>query len=245
MCALGVLGGGLWAVIPGVLRARGWVSETISTLLLNYVAILLVQFVGVPFFIVAFGNEVDRPYLTELAARTNGRLFEAPGPADLEALYASIGRLLRSQYAVTFDASAAPIDVDSTITVTVNAGDRSASDDATFRASANFLPQFLLTGVDAGESLKAAREITAEIEGGATPRLTWYVDDVNVLEQVAPPYVYTYEPAQFPEGEHLLRVTAGVGNTPIEQTLAFSSECSSKPVSIRCFPKARTTSCAT
>lgn len=45
MCALGVLGGGLWAVIPGVLRARGWVSETISTLLLNYVAILLVQFV--------------------------------------------------------------------------------------------------------------------------------------------------------------------------------------------------------
>jgi len=45
MCALGFLGGGLWAVIPGVLRARGWVSETISTLLLNYVAILLVQFV--------------------------------------------------------------------------------------------------------------------------------------------------------------------------------------------------------
>jgi simple sugar transport system permease protein len=44
MCALGFLGGGLWAVIPGVLRARGWVSETISTLLLNYVAILLVQY---------------------------------------------------------------------------------------------------------------------------------------------------------------------------------------------------------
>jgi simple sugar transport system permease protein len=45
MCALGVLGGGLWAVIPGVLRARGWVSETIATLLMNYVAIQLVQFV--------------------------------------------------------------------------------------------------------------------------------------------------------------------------------------------------------
>src|SRR5262245_4905274 len=44
MCALGVLGGALWAAIPGLLRARGWVSETISTLLLNYVAILLVQF---------------------------------------------------------------------------------------------------------------------------------------------------------------------------------------------------------
>jgi ABC-type uncharacterized transport system permease subunit len=41
---LGFLGGGLWAMISGFLRARSWVSETISTLLLNYVAILLVSF---------------------------------------------------------------------------------------------------------------------------------------------------------------------------------------------------------
>jgi simple sugar transport system permease protein len=44
MAALGFLGGGLWAAIPGALRARGWASETIATLLMNYVAILLVQF---------------------------------------------------------------------------------------------------------------------------------------------------------------------------------------------------------
>jgi len=42
--ALGFFGGGLWAAMCGILRARGWVSETISTLLLNYVAILLVNF---------------------------------------------------------------------------------------------------------------------------------------------------------------------------------------------------------
>jgi ABC-type uncharacterized transport system permease subunit len=41
---LGVLGGGLWGSISGILRAKGWVSETISTLLLNYVAILLANF---------------------------------------------------------------------------------------------------------------------------------------------------------------------------------------------------------
>jgi simple sugar transport system permease protein len=41
---LGFIGGGLWASISGILRAKGWVSETISTLLLNYVAILLVNF---------------------------------------------------------------------------------------------------------------------------------------------------------------------------------------------------------
>ncbi len=44
MIALGFLGGGLWAGLSGILRAKGWVSETISTLLLNYVAILLVSF---------------------------------------------------------------------------------------------------------------------------------------------------------------------------------------------------------
>jgi ABC-type uncharacterized transport system permease subunit len=41
---LGFLGGGLWASISGILRTKGWVSETISTLLMNYVAILLVNF---------------------------------------------------------------------------------------------------------------------------------------------------------------------------------------------------------
>jgi general nucleoside transport system permease protein len=44
MALLGFAGGGAWAAIAGVLRARGWASETISTLLLNYVAILLVQY---------------------------------------------------------------------------------------------------------------------------------------------------------------------------------------------------------
>ena len=41
---LGFLGGGLWGWLSGFLRARGWVSETISTLLMNYVAILLLSF---------------------------------------------------------------------------------------------------------------------------------------------------------------------------------------------------------
>ena len=35
---LGFIGGGLWAALAGALRAKGWVHETISTLLLNYVA---------------------------------------------------------------------------------------------------------------------------------------------------------------------------------------------------------------
>jgi general nucleoside transport system permease protein len=41
---LSFAGGGLWALIPAYLRARGWLNEVISTLLLNYVAILFVNY---------------------------------------------------------------------------------------------------------------------------------------------------------------------------------------------------------
>jgi general nucleoside transport system permease protein len=44
LTVLGFIGGALWALLPGVLRAAKLVNETISTLLLNYVAPLIVSF---------------------------------------------------------------------------------------------------------------------------------------------------------------------------------------------------------
>jgi simple sugar transport system permease protein len=44
MMLAGIAGGALWALVPALLRARGWMNEVITTLLLNYVAILFVQF---------------------------------------------------------------------------------------------------------------------------------------------------------------------------------------------------------
>src|SRR5580658_1384860 len=44
MTILGFAGGALWALLPGLLRAARLVNETISTLLLNYVAPLIVSF---------------------------------------------------------------------------------------------------------------------------------------------------------------------------------------------------------
>jgi len=41
---LGFAGGAAWAAVPGILRANRLVNETISTLLLNYVAPLIVSF---------------------------------------------------------------------------------------------------------------------------------------------------------------------------------------------------------
>lgn len=42
--SLGFLSGGLWAAISGTLRAKGWVHETISTLLMNYIAPMLANY---------------------------------------------------------------------------------------------------------------------------------------------------------------------------------------------------------
>jgi ABC-type uncharacterized transport system permease subunit len=44
LTVLGFVGGGLWALIAGVLRSLRLVNETISTLLLNYVAPLIVSY---------------------------------------------------------------------------------------------------------------------------------------------------------------------------------------------------------
>lgn len=44
MLVLSMIGGALWVLLPALLRALGWLNETISTLLLNYVAILVVEY---------------------------------------------------------------------------------------------------------------------------------------------------------------------------------------------------------
>ena len=44
MMLAGAVAGGLWGFIPGVLRARLGVNEIITTLMLNYIALLWVQF---------------------------------------------------------------------------------------------------------------------------------------------------------------------------------------------------------
>jgi general nucleoside transport system permease protein len=46
MLAAGALGGALWGGAAGLLRARCNVNETISTLLMNYIAVLLVNYVS-------------------------------------------------------------------------------------------------------------------------------------------------------------------------------------------------------
>ncbi|MGH7635268.1 MAG: vWA domain-containing protein, partial [Gemmatimonadaceae bacterium] len=68
-------------------------------------AIDAVTHVGVPVFAVGEGAGIDRDYLQQVGASSNGRYLEAPDPKQLGALYSGIARLLRTQYVITFDAS--------------------------------------------------------------------------------------------------------------------------------------------
>lgn len=46
MLVAGVLGGALWGLIPALLRTRRGISEIISTLMLNYVALFIIEYVA-------------------------------------------------------------------------------------------------------------------------------------------------------------------------------------------------------
>jgi len=76
MMLAGALAGGLWGIVPGVLRARLGVNEIITTLMLNYVALAWIQFwVFGPWSeggfqqTVAFPREAWLPSLTDFAAQ--------------------------------------------------------------------------------------------------------------------------------------------------------------------------------
>ena len=76
MMLAGALAGAVWGIVPGVLRARLGVSEIITTLMLNYVALAWIQFwVFGPWSeggfqqTVAFPREAWLPRLTDFAAQ--------------------------------------------------------------------------------------------------------------------------------------------------------------------------------
>jgi VWFA-related protein len=178
--------------------------------------------VSVPFFTIAQGTDLDLPYLQELAAGTSGRLLQAPRPENLRDLYVSIGRLLRSQYVITFDASAASVDTGSRVVISATSDGVTAAAETLYTPGAGFVPVIDVEGLTAGETLIEPREIKVNVSSGS-PLVTWYVDDVNVMELDAPPYVYTFHPEAFEGGDHRLRVAVGQGTSRIETGVSFSS----------------------
>ncbi|HEY8173235.1 MAG TPA: VWA domain-containing protein [Dehalococcoidia bacterium] len=171
---------------------------------------------AVPFFAIAQGTDLDRAYLQQVAEVSKGRYLEAPKPQDLESLYASIGRLLRSQYVVTFDASGAVGKPAATVKVTLTAGDRVAVSENVFRPLPNFAPGIQITGVTPGEVLTSRRALSLSIPGSPAANAIWFVDDRAIVESSAPPWTFDYDPARFGEGQHTLKVSVQLGAATIE-----------------------------
>lgn len=190
-------------------------------------ALSLASSTGIPVFTIAQGAAIeDASFLADLADASNGAYLEAPGPGDLNSVYQSIGRLLQNQYVVTFDASEAAGKAESSITVQVVVGGRSATATAAFKPTAAFAaPTVAISGLTAGESLAEEREITVTATG-AQPitKAAFYVDSVNVFEASAEPFTFTYDPDKFGEGEHSLRVSVTVGGKLIDgESVTFTS----------------------
>jgi VWFA-related protein len=176
---------------------------------------------GVPWFTIGEGTDIDRDYLQTLAGITGGRYLEAPKASDIEAVYTGVGRLLRGQYAVTFDASAVKA-AGSTIVLTLRLGAAVAEATATYKPGPAFAPPpLVIEGLREGDQVSGTRAITVrgEVPGG----VVFYVDDVDVRQVPNAPYTYTFDPARFAPGAHTLRVTAAGATRPVETSLAFSS----------------------
>jgi VWFA-related protein len=87
---------------------------------------------GVPFFAIGVGEDINVPYLQDLATRSGGQFLAAPAPADIPAVYDRIGIMLRSQYLVRLRLAAPADGGTSDLKLTVTAGGASASGSARF-----------------------------------------------------------------------------------------------------------------
>ncbi len=180
--------------------------------------------IGVPFFTIGEGRDIDRAYLKQLAEVTHGRYLEAPDPKDLSALYAGVGQLLHSQYIVSFDASAA-VATGSQVSIGVAHSGSSVIAAAAYTPGAGFFPvPITIKGLAAGESLTTARTITVDAgASGAGTRVSFHVDGVRVFETVDPPYAWMFDPRSFTGGSHVLSVGAQTGGRSSEASVQFSS----------------------
>ena len=87
---------------------------------------------GAPFFAIGVGEDINVPYLQDLANRTGGQFLAAPAPADIPAVYDRIGIMLRSQYLVRMTLAAPADGGTSELTLTATAGGAYASGSARF-----------------------------------------------------------------------------------------------------------------
>jgi Mg-chelatase subunit ChlD len=184
--------------------------------------------VGVPFFAIGEGQDIDRAYLTQLGTASKGRYMEAPQLTDMDGLFASIGRLLMGQFIVTFDASPASGTAEAPVAITLHMAAASATAQATFKPGPGFAPpgvKVTLTGIQEGEVLTAPRTITAVPDNTQNlTRVAFYVDGVDVYETANSPYTFAFDPSAYGANAHAIKAAVVVGTRTSESaSVTFSS----------------------
>jgi VWFA-related protein len=180
--------------------------------------------IGVPFFTIAQGSDLDREYLIQVAQASNGRFLEAPSPQDLESIYLTIGRLLRTQYVVTFNAASIGATAEATVQVTLRLGERTAQDSAVWRPAPTFVPEIFVSGIEEGDSLSEPREILVTVrDATAVQAVRFVLDGREVAQTAAQPFVFAFDPEQAGEGRHTLKVSVELGGAPLEREVRFSA----------------------
>ncbi len=169
---------------------------------------------GVPFFAVGLGSEIDRAYLEYLALGTGGQFLETPTPQGLSELFGTIGDFLRSQYVVTVDVSGSIQDQDQPLTLElqVTLGDASGGDSEVLpilEVPVEIVapPAVTVNGLVSGAEIDAPVDLSVDGVtdlGPATVRVT--VDGAVLAEMVSPPYRVRLAPADFAAGDHILGV---------------------------------------
>jgi len=179
---------------------------------------------GVPFFTVGLGTNIDRAYLEALAQGTGGRFLETPTPQGLSELYRAIGDFLRAQYAISLSPGPLAREQPSTLEIEVTQGQTSglarevlpALEAPSVIAEA---PVVAVQGLVPGAELEAPVTLTVKVTGELpleTVRVK--VDGSLAAQLVSPPYEVSLDPAAYAIGNHVLRVEAvdaagGVGAT--------------------------------
>ena len=69
-------------------------------------ALALAAEARVPVYAIGLGDDIDRPFLQELASASGGAFIEAPAPSRIPEIYDQLSQLLRSQYVLTIESDA-------------------------------------------------------------------------------------------------------------------------------------------
>ena len=161
---------------------------------------------GVPVYTVGLGFGIDRSYLQQLSQSTNARNYESPQPDELEAIYAELAALLRSQYEIVIDSD---LPLDGTeyaleLEVTTPEGTRSAS--GTLRAPVP-VPIVRLPQIE-GE-ISELTEVTAVVlADDGIESVAVLVDDQPQITLTEEPYTYIIDPVALSPGAHTIAFVA-------------------------------------